>query len=175
MNKKQKQWMIAGLWLLFIYATLPLARSISGFLREAIPFSAAINAGIFLTVTAILIFVLIERINHDLLNYLLLTLILIAGGLIVCFIKIPEEKIHFLQYGVLSFLILRALNDEQPRAKHYLLAFILTAGCGWLDEGIQHLLPQRYYDLRDILFNAGGGFLGLLFSLIAKRRRNPQR
>jgi hypothetical protein len=33
---------------------------------------------------------------------------------------------------------------------------------GWIDELIQGLLPTRYYDLRDVAFNAAAGLLALL-------------
>jgi VanZ family protein len=40
-------------------------------------------------------------------------------------------------------------------------AILLTVAAGWIDEGIQHLLPSRYYDLRDVGFNAAAGALAV--------------
>lgn len=40
-------------------------------------------------------------------------------------------------------------------------AFLLTTAAGWIDEGIQYFLPNRYYDLRDVGFNATAGFLAI--------------
>jgi hypothetical protein len=37
---------------------------------------------------------------------------------------------------------------------------VLTATAGWLDEGIQYLLPNRWYDLADVALNAASGALG---------------
>ena len=34
------------------------------------------------------------------------------------------------------------------------MAVLLTTIVGWLDEGIQAVLPNRVYDLRDVAFNA---------------------
>jgi hypothetical protein len=40
-------------------------------------------------------------------------------------------------------------------------ALALSAGAGWADEGIQFLLPNRYYDLRDVGFNAAAAALAI--------------
>ncbi len=41
-------------------------------------------------------------------------------------------------------------------------AMLTTALCGWGDEGIQSLLPDRFYDVRDIAINAVAGILAVL-------------
>ena len=43
---------------------------------------------------------------------------------------------------------------------------------GWLDEGIQALLPNRVYDLRDVFFNsvAAGLVIGARWGLDQVRR-----
>lgn len=40
-------------------------------------------------------------------------------------------------------------------------AFALTTAAGWTDEGIQYLVPERYYDLRDVAFNASAAALAI--------------
>jgi hypothetical protein len=91
-----------------------------------------------------------------------------------------EEAFHFVQYGSLGALVYGALAVRRaagqlpaggaaaaPRptlralAPPALGAALLTAAAGWVDEGIQHVLPQRYYDLRDVGFNALAGVVAV--------------
>ena len=90
-----------------------------------------------------------------------------------------EERLHLLQYGLVAGLIYAALeerrrNGRRPAAPSWLLAIVVTAALGWLDEGIQAVLPSRVYDLRDVAFNAAAGVLavGAMVSLAGARRRD---
>ena len=51
------------------------------------------------------------------------------------------------------------------------LTVTLTALLGWLDEGIQALLPNRVYDIRDVAFNALAGLMAIAASLALARAR----
>ncbi len=46
------------------------------------------------------------------------------------------------------------------------LTVVVTALLGWIDEGIQSLLPNRAYDLRDVGFNALAGLMAIVASLL---------
>jgi hypothetical protein len=46
---------------------------------------------------------------------------------------------------------------------------LFVAAAGWIDEGIQALLPSRYYDLRDVAFNAAAGLMALAAIAIFSR------
>ncbi|MDX1630617.1 MAG: VanZ family protein [Thermoanaerobaculia bacterium] len=86
-----------------------------------------------------------------------------------------EERIHLVEYGILGLLLHEALvlhrrgSPDRGWRHPALGAVILVAALGWLDEGIQHLLPNRYYDLRDVALNAVAGILAV--GLVAARRR----
>ncbi len=71
---------------------------------------------------------------------------------------IAEERTHLIEYGIVALLIHAALDERAMRSQHVLapavLAVALTGFLGVLDELIQALLPNRVFDLRDILFNA---------------------
>lgn len=84
----------------------------------------------------------------------------------------PEEALHFLQYGLVGGFFYAALRERRrqhpasssrsplgrfPAAS----AFLLAAAAGWADEGIQFLLPNRHYDLRDVGFNAAAAALAI--------------
>jgi len=50
----------------------------------------------------------------------------------------------------------------------------LTAAVGWIDEGVQHLLPNRVYDLRDVALNAAAGLLAISIVALAHAVRRSQ-
>jgi VanZ family protein len=87
-----------------------------------------------------------------------------------------EERIHLLEYGLLGAVLYHAFVLHAQRAGPgrwrwpALGAFVLATTLGWLDEGIQHLLPNRYYDLRDVGLNALAAGMAIL--LVALRRRD---
>lgn len=72
-------------------------------------------------------------------------------------IETPEERTHLLEYGILAVLIHRALIERQARGRMarspVLVATVLAAGLGILDEGVQWILPNRVFDWRDVGFN----------------------
>jgi VanZ family protein len=86
-------------------------------------------------------------------------------------IQYPEEKIHFIEYGILAYLVFRPIHMDIQKPAAYGYAFILITIFGWIDEGIQHLLPNRYYQTEDVILNSISGGLGLLWIFIAKKEQ----
>ena len=106
----------------------------------------------FLIVAGFLIFSIKNQpLNRIFYNVLLLC---IAIGLIFM-LEIPEERVHFLEYGVLGFFVLKATNEK------VFITFVFVSLVGAVDEFIQFLLPQRVGELRDVLMNIVGGALGI--------------
>lgn len=102
-------------------------------------------------------------------TYVLLAITSVIYVYLLWVMKIPEEKIHFLEYGLLGFLVFRAFQLDFTDKLAYLLAFCLTAAFGWGDEGIQYLLPNRYFEWKDVLLNIVGGALGLFWTFLIRR------
>jgi hypothetical protein len=73
----------------------------------------------------------------------------------------PEEKLHFVEYGLVALLAEASLPAAWGRPRRLLAAALFVLAAGWVDEGIQALLPERYYDLRDVGFNALAGVMAL--------------
>ena len=65
----------------------------------------------------------------------------------------PEEAVHFIQYGVLGLLLERAFRVRHPGVGALLAAFAAGALAGTLDEVLQWLVRERYWDLRDVVLN----------------------
>lgn len=74
----------------------------------------------------------------------------------------PAERFHFLEYGVLYVLALRAVVLDVRGAWAYPLAWLPVVLAGWLDETLQGMSPVRYYDVEDIQMNALAAALAAL-------------
>jgi len=149
-----------------IYSTLYIVRPICEFLKEKTPFDLLMNIMmiIFLSILGMQFWMKKSSINLSQWFLLLLVLTSYVIGLIV--LPHPEEKIHFIEYGLLAFLVYRALRLDCRMIPGFILAFILVTLLGWGDEGIQHLLPNRYYQIQDVVLNSFSGFLGLILTVI---------
>ena len=133
------------------------------------PLSLAINiAMVTLLVMAVIALLHFSKLKQPL-SYFILSLIMACYLSLLWIIKIPEERIHFLEYGILGILIEKALRIKKRMFLTYFLTFILTVIFGWLDEVIQYYLPGRFFGWRDVLYNALGGILGVIFIYVKQR------
>jgi VanZ family protein len=105
--------------------------------------------------------------------YLLSVLLMAAYTvLLIRFGQFPAERLHLLEYGMMAVLVHRALTaDRDSRLADHGLALGLTILIGFGDETIQWILPQRFFELKDVGLNAVSGILGLaLARLVAGER-----
>ena len=69
----------------------------------------------------------------------------------------PAERTHLMEYGVLGVFIHEALAERASQGRRVpvpaVMAVVLTAALGVVDESIQWFLPNRVFDPMDILFN----------------------
>ena len=95
----------------------------------------------------------------------LLVFLLLAGGLILSWqIKLPQERIHILEYAVLGWFFSRDLRVVDKNKRNFIFVCLFCVVVGIVDELFQAILPYRVFDTRDILFNGlGGVFGGLLY------------
>ncbi len=101
------------------------------------------------------------------LNILLFGTVLIAGAVVSWQIKILEEKMHILEYGILGWFAARDLMKANTKIKGSLLACLVCVMAGVLDEGFQKILPYRVFELRDIRMNILGGIWGVILYLLS--------
>lgn len=85
-------------------------------------------------------------------------------------LPVPEEKFHLVQYGILSFLVTQSLRGRSPsfRARHA-LSFLIVCFAGTVDEVIQHYLPARVGDFRDVVINIVSAGLAQSALLVLER------
>ena len=83
----------------------------------------------------------------------------VVAAYLLVFVRmsIPTERSHLVEYGVVAVFIYEALIERKSHGRGIpvpaLLAIFATCLIGTLDEGIQLLLPNRFFGWRDILFN----------------------
>lgn len=156
-GKEWKSWLLVSLWACFIFLSVPLARPIQRFIRE----SWGSSFFIYVVVATIVILVLVAVYKTSKtrklkpVNYIFL--ITVSGVFFWLTYQLrgnPEEAIHFVQYGILSILVFRALTLRAPDNTSYFTAVALVCAIGIIDEALQWLAPQRYWGLRDIRLDA---------------------
>lgn len=171
MIKCNRYRVFAGIWVACIYSTLSVVRPVCEILKKNAWFAPGINFILGGLLIVLLLRLIMTMRKRRLLSYFLLL------GVLLCYlyglvkIEYPEEKIHFLEYGFLAYLIYRALRLDYSKILSYTGAFILTTVLGWIDEGIQHILPNRYYQNEDVFLNSVSGVLALLLIFIFEREQ----
>jgi hypothetical protein len=149
-------WIAAGLWQAAIYSSLYQARTVAEALRARGLLATAVWAAFALTGAVIVVWAVRSRPGARVLG------ILAAGsGVLSVFLSgltSPEERLHFIEYGVLAGLLHGALG-ERPAWIRAPAAALLAAAGGLADETIQFYLPNRVFDWRDVALNAVAGAL----------------
>ena len=91
-------------------------------------------------------------------------------------VESPEERTHLIEYSLVAILIYQALVERRRSGRQVpspaVQAIVVTALLCWLDEGIQAILPNRIYDIRDVGFNALAGLMAIIASLVLARVRH---
>ncbi len=171
-------WVYAGIAALAIFVTVPLARALQKFVTDTVgrPFFLYVTA-FALVVAAIVAVRSLGRRKIGIAAYVwLLGIGIVYSTYIYGLRKNPEEAMHFVQYGVLSLLVYRALIHRVRDSSVYVTATLISASVGVLDEVIQWLTPGRFGELRDMRLNMlAGGLMqlaiatGLRPSIVAQR------
>lgn len=166
--RERKLWYWAGVACAVIYASIWLAGSLAGFLRDRGWISNTIWLVLFLVALAVLINGIRSRASGF---EVVIWIGLFAVYLMVMLrMTLPEERSHLIEYSILALLIFEALRERaihRPNIKYPALwAIGITTGIGILDESIQLLVPSRVFDPIDMFFNFLAAVLAIGGSLI---------
>ncbi len=151
--KQKRIRILLVLYIILIYSTLPLTRGIlrwinaSGLNEE---FSLMVNVILIVSAIVLLGYLFYKK-GHNAMVVLLPVVLVLP---VAISLERPEERIHFLEYFLLGFMVRWAING---RSRQVVFAIFIGA----LDEFIQYLLPQRVGDLRDVIFNMVASIAGL--------------
>lgn len=131
----------------------------SGWLRQlASQCRQAAGSHLSLAVTSGLVVVLcalLHLLRPPIRGYRPLPLVLLLGGygLAFWYLRMPEERLHLLQYGLLTFLVAKALPERLGTVSRSLLTIGLVTLAGIGDELVQAWRPNRVGDIRDVVIN----------------------
>ena len=154
-DRERRLWLWALVAVVAIYATLGLARTLAGVLRDEGLIGAAFWLGLLLIGAA----VVVQGLRTKPSGLEIGIGLGIAGVYLIAFLRmfVIEERSHLIEYSVVALLIYEALKE---RARHgrrvpvpWLLAIGATVLVGVIDECLQFFIPSRVFDLFDILFN----------------------
>lgn len=178
-ERERRLWFWVAAVTIGIYSTLGLASSLAGALRDRGLLTAAFVLGMLLVGAAIVTQGLRTRPRGAEIGLALG----VFGVYFMFFLRmaLPEERSHLIEYSVVALLIYEALMERKSRGRSVpvpaLLTVVGTGLLGWVDEGIQALLPNRVYDIQDVGFNALAGLLtvGASVALACLRRHFPKK
>jgi len=154
----KKIWYLITVYILVIYASLPIMPDLVNLVEN---FSGRQYFGY--SINTLLIFIVgalvfqASRIGFKRTLQVLIPMVVLFVG--VLDLEVPAERIHFLEYGLLGFLVTKAIRKLNWKSISLALLFVL--GIGAIDEVIQWLLPNRVGDLRDVIMNSVGGGMGI--------------
>lgn len=162
-EKRWVSWLYVVLWSLIIYATIPFVRPIQKFVAQNLGremFTYVVLAAIGLACVAVARHIIRSRLSSIGGYFWLLAVAAVFLGYTVKLSKHnPEEAVHFIQYGILSILVFRALTHRFSDLSIYFIAAMICGIIGTIDELIQWITPKRVWDLRDIWINFLAGSL----------------
>ncbi len=158
----------------FIYSTLYIMRPILNFLKMTLNGYLNLSVGVmFLIILSLVLAHIIS--NHErycVSQYLWFSFICCIYGLVIYILELPEEQVHFIEYGILSALIYLALTHDINNKSIYFLSSLIVFVFGAIDEVIQWVLPNRIFDIRDIVINGIAGILvQLLIAMVISKRK----
>jgi VanZ family protein len=162
--KRNKYWILVGIYVAIIYTTLswmPTLVDLAGWgFRYRLGF--IVSMFLILILGRYVFYLFFEKKVRRLSSWFLIFSVMAAYGYLLNFLWIPQERLHLFEYGFLAFLVYKALKSDVRDGRIYLYTSILVASFGCVDELIQFFLPNRYYDIKDILINAASGVMGAL-------------
>jgi len=165
-NLRATWWLAIILYIAFIYATLGVMPNIWDALNDMLAGKTiAILYIIYsLIATAILIHILFVKKEKSFRKYILFFLFMGIIFAMVKLVKFPAEKTHIAEYGLLGILVYNALKVDFDRfdKRLYLSGIVICLVVGALDEIIQGILPNRYFNWSDVLLNGVSGITTLL-------------
>ncbi|MEE4239917.1 MAG: VanZ family protein [Desulfopila sp.] len=98
-----------------------------------------------------------------------LVALLLAAVFAAIMMPIPEETLHIVKYGGLGFLAQLLVYKEGVSSR---TAWIFVIAVSIFDEVVQHYLPYRVGDLRDVGLNIVSGLWGVSIILLCAPKKD---
>lgn len=166
-ERERHLWLWVFVVLVAIYSTLSPAQRLAAELRERDLLT--VTSGAFLLLVGLLIVVNWARTGPGRREIGAGVGVMAVYLVTLVRLPIPEARSHLFEYSLVAMLIYHALLERRGNGRRvpipWLLASVATALLGWVDEGIQWLLPNRVFDLVDVGLNAAFGLMAIVASL----------
>lgn len=182
-KRERRLWFALAIVLVAIYATLGQAPAIVAALGADILNSVGANLvfAIIVLLVVIPVFFIDRRFSR--------AEVAVGAGILTVYLLAWlrlgswEERTHLFEYALVAALVHEALLERRDNGHRVpapaLLALLISILLGWIDEGIQSLLPNRVFELIDVAFNsiAATMIIGMRWVLarvrawVEKRRR----
>lgn len=167
-----------------VFVTVPFTRQVVLALRNTDLLAATVTGSYAVAVAGVVHYVLFNRRLSDWIAFAVVAALLCVVTVLLLGLAIPEERVHFLQYGSMALLARSALaggkQGEGRAARALALGVVLTCTLGLLEECLQGLVPRRVFDWRDVAMNAAAALTALLLDellhdrLRLRRRDEPR-
>ncbi len=168
-RRERRLWFCALAVVVAIYSTLGLAGSLAELLREHDLLPAAVLVLMLATVAAIVGSGLKRR-PRGREVWVALGVTAVYAMAVVRMGGTMEERTHLFEYGIVAVLIYQALSERARNGRRVrapaVLALVATVALGWIDEGLQALIPNRVYDNFDVVRNSVAAMIGIAGSVV---------
>jgi len=190
----RRWWGICACYTLVLYATLPLGRPVITWARAQLTPAQQqtctwmLFAAVALALAAYL--VSLRRVVRPMAYVCALLLARVYWYELTLLTQYPEERLHFIEYGVLAVLLYCAWRQQLGAGWAYLGAAVTGVLLGAGDEGVQYLtkyIPalvralgctwsnpdmfRRYFGWSDVRLNVLGVLYGLAFWMTVVQNR----
>lgn len=165
--REKRLWLLALMVLLLIFSTLFVGQPLLEYFGDQ-----NLRAIIFLTVMILIgAAILFHALKTRPSRIEIAIWLGMAAIFIMFFLRLGmPERSHLIEYAVLAILIHKAIDERIGREKQILIpaliAIVITFLIGVLDECIQIFLPDRVFDIQDILFNGMVVSMAIGFRLV---------
>ncbi|MEM7158865.1 MAG: VanZ family protein [Myxococcota bacterium] len=156
-----RAWVLWLGYVALVYALLPVSRDVLITLDQHELIGAFITAAYCGAAILVVYHIVFDVRLTDRVAFAAVVVLGLTFGGLVLGMSIPEERLHFLQYGLMAILARRALAPRFGPRRAYVWALVAVGLIGWGDEAIQGFLPDRVYDPIDVGINLLGALLTL--------------
>ncbi len=162
--------LLAGLMLAILPATPSMLASLGDLDLPACPIPSLMAVGLGVW-AAVILYALRIRPDNRLFRAVMISLIGVSYAAMFLFLShFPAERLHLLEYGLLGGLAFRATRERSGVLHRGLRVAAFVATVSLLDEALQGVIHDRYYDNKDLLVNFLSGILGAATFFLAGRR-----
>ena len=180
-GRERRLWLWTLAVVVGIYATIGFGSTVAGVLREGGLIEASVFLGAMCLVGATVVAQGL-RARPGGVEVAVALGVAVVYLLVLMRVASPVERSHLIEYSVLAVFLYEALTERASHGRRVplpaVLAVLATALVGTVDEGIQLFVPDRVFDLVDIVFNALAGVMAVAASAVlgwARRRPSSPR